>query len=918
MGGETKEITKEKIKNLVKKFKETKEKGSFKGHSEEDIKIGYILELFEIFGWNTRDIEDLKSESKSIFRGRVDHAFKINGVIKFLLEDKKLSVNIQDNLEIQQKSYNYGYHKGIRYAIITNFEQMIVLDCFTKDFNKSIWKVFGCDDYYNGFGFDFLYRFRKSAFLKEKSELDLYADFDRKTIIQRNSVEELIYAQLKHWRDVITQEIQNHPIKNKFIKTDEELDEAVQTLINRLIFIRFCEDRGFESYQRLKEIISKWELKKGNSISEMLRKLFIEFDKDYDSELFTPPKYIDLELDDKILFEIISSLYTNKENNAFFDFADIGVDVLGDIYEEYLKYLLYNSKKKSRLKQKHQHRKQFGQFYTPSYIVKYILDNTLQKKLEKTNERDITNIKILDPACGSGSFLIKAIDILKEYYNQHKLENGLVILKNNIFAVDIDKKACEIAKLNLLLKTIPKKQRLDPLKENIKNGNSLISGDKEELKKYFNNGLFQKKPFNWEEQFEEIFKQGGFDIVIGNPPYVFTRGKHFDKGERDYFIDKYYKNLETTQKGKARQSGKINSFSLFILRGIQLLKDNGLLGFIVPNNLLRVTILDNLRKFILDNCKINKIVDLSSRVFKDVTASTIIIILEKEKEKSKRDNNEIEVITDVEDLMSGVYKTHKIKQGDFYKNKNYVFNIISNENYNEILKKIEGGTTLLGNIGKSFNGIATKKNKNKYIFNRPKNSKYKPLLEGKDIKRYRIEFRNRYIIYDRKLLHRPRDEKIFLSDEKIVTQRIGGGSEVIIATLDNEQYYTFNSTNNIILDNKNFSSKYILGLLNSKLINWYYVMKFTNLSVLTVNVSKTFLEQLPIKNVDVDKQKPIIEKVDKILELNKDLVKQKDKFSTKYLKLKEEIDKLDEEINDLIYDLYNVKEYKEIIENSLS
>lgn len=902
----TKEQAKEEIQKLISNFDNVVNNNQTKDYNEEDVKNGFIIPFFDKLNWTSSDISQIKSESKVLHRKRVDYAFKISGVTKFLVEAKSFEEDIDEDKSIEQ-AYNYGYNIGIRWVLLTNFKRSILIDCFVKYKEQSKSLILNYYDYSKRI--DDLWMFNKEGFLKPKNDLEEWADKYR-PLLKRKEVAELIFDELIDWRTKLTNNINSHPIKNKLDK--EELDEAVQTILDRLIFIRTCEDRGFENPQ-LKPILNKWEDNNNKKIIDYLNDLFRDFDGRYNSELFTPPKYTDLFIDNFILEKLIKGLYFNSDNTAIFDFSLIDVDVLGNIYEEYLEYLLKVGKK-STLKKKHQHRKDFGQFYTPTYIVDYIIKNTVLKALENNN-----SLKILDCACGSGSFLIKAFDKLQVYYKENNVQiSDEKILKNSIYGVDIDKKACEIANLNLIFKILKQQQRLPKLNDNIKCGNSLISGKKEELEKYFND-VEEKKPFNWEEEFRDIFKEGKFDVVIGNPPYVFTRGKHFDRGEKDYINEHYLKGMESISKSHARQSGKINLFSVFLIRGINLLNNEGLLGFIVPNNLLRTTTYDIIRKFLLDNCKILQIVDLSSGVFEGVTASTIIIILQKESNKTKRDINKVEILTNIKDLTSGHYDTHHITQKDFHNNTSYAFDIfISGEN-KEILEKICKSTIKLGEICIIHaGGIATGQNKKEMIQNYKKNSKYKPMLEGKDIKPYYPEFKNRYILYDRKLLYRARKESIFLSPEKLVTQRIGGGKHTLVVSYDNQQYYTFNSTNTILHKNKKYSLKYILALLNSDLINFYYINKFSNKSDLTVNISKTFLEQLPIKDISKEKQSRIIELVDKILNFSKELTKEKNKFSTKYLKLKEEIEKIDKEINYLVYDLYSIsKEEKEIIKKSL-
>ena len=249
------------------------------------------------------------------------------------------------------------------------------------------------------------------------------------------------------------------------------------------------------------------------------------------------------------------------------------------------------------------------------------------------------------------------------------------------------------------------------------------------------------------------------------------------------------------------------------------------------------------------------------------------------------------------------------KEKSFLENTSYAFNITLDKSERLIFDSIEKNTNPLGElIIIHAGGIATGPDKNGMIENHKKNDKYKPMLEGKDIKSYYPTFSNRYILYDRKLLYRAREESIFLSKEKLITQRIGGGNKVLVVSYDDQQYYTFNSTNTILSKDNKMPLKYLVALLNSKLINYYYVNKFTNKSTLTVNISKTFLEQIPIKK----------ELVNKIITFKKRIISLEGKSTDEKSNTEKEIQKLDNEINEEVYKIYGItEEEKKIIEDSL-
>lgn len=405
-------------------------------------------------------------------------------------------------------------------------------------------------------------------------------------------------------------------------------------------------------------------------------------------------------------------------------------------------------------------------------------------------------------------------------------------------------------------------------------------------------------PFHWNVDFNPIFKKGGFDILIGNPPYVFTRGKNFSKFEKDLFGKLFSNKLKNGLKSRKNQSGKLNLFTLFIERSINLLSNTNYLGFIVPNNLLRTTTYDLARFHILNNAKIEKIVDLSGGVFDNVTAATIVIILVKENSIEHIAKNKVEIITDIKNIEQEKYKQYNVFQKNFLDNVSFAFNIYVTGELFEIFKKVRKESILLSDVAKTIiEGIVTPKGKNDYISTYTKNSLYKKFIEGKDIKVYAIDYKNKYILYDRKKLHRARPEETFNCTEKIVIQRISGGKQVITAAYDDCQFYTFASVNNLLLkDDSQLNLKYILALLNSTLLNAYYNLNFTNKSDLTVNISSTYLEELPIYDADIKKQNDIVGKVDLMIDLNEKLYSELKSFKSGLIS-EYELDKLSQKLN---------------------
>ncbi|MDI6785931.1 MAG: N-6 DNA methylase [bacterium] len=889
-----KDEAKLKIAELVKKYEQVIETRSISKYTEEETKKDFIQPLFHALGWDTQNKNEVTAEEHQQ-SGRPDYGFYLNGRCKFFVEAKALKTNLH-NEEFANQAVRYSWNKGVTWAVLTDFESLKVFNAQVID--KSLFDKLFFEIKYTEYvdRFDQLWLLSKESF--ENNLLDVEGEkFGKK--LQKISVSELLYKDLSECRSILTNDLGQW---NKDVNKDL-LDEGVQKLLDRLIFLRVAEDRGIEP-QTLIPLIREW--KEGSSkkhLYESMIEKFKELDEVYNSGLFSEHPFEKWEEYSGATEKVIKILY-GKSGYYEYDFKAMPVDVLGGVYENYLGYRLAKSKKGLSIDKDATKRKEQGIYYTPDFIVDYIVKNTLKPVLDKCSSiEDLKKIKVLDPACGSGSFLLKALEVIHDKYIEFGSQGGtftkIDILLNNIYGVDLDNQAVEIARLNLLISALDTRMKLPSLDKNIKNGNSLISGTDEELKKYFGKNYRDKKPFNWQEEFPEVFKQGGFDVIIGNPPWVFTREADFSLSEKNYFSNFLNQlGLIKTESGRNIQSGKVNLYSLFTLKATTLLNEKGIVGFIIPNNILRATNFDLLRKYLLDTTRIVRIVDLEEGVFKNVTASSVILFLEIESVQQKRESNVVKVIT------NGFLNEDSISQKQFSKNIKFTFNLFSSSDRNELSQKIDQDTVILGNICKYISpGIDG--DKNKYVSKNKDNNSYKPLLFGKDFGRYSINYNNNWILYDRNKLNRARKEEIFLSD-KIILQRISGGDKPLRATIDKDKYYTFNSVNNIILNSDlRFDIYYVLGLLNSSLINWYYSMNFSNRSKLTVNISKTYLEKLPIKIPT--KNSLISSLVKKILELNNKL-RVATENSEKWLSIKSEIEKVDKAIDQEVYKLYELNQ----------
>lgn len=951
----SKEEVYKKVEELVIKFRNNKDQYTNKNYNETETRRDFLDPFFEAFGW---DVSNRAGKSQTyrdvIHEDKVkvgketkapDYAFRIGGNRVFFVEAKKPGVNLKEDSLPAFQLRRYGWSAKLGISFLTDFEELAVYDCTRKPnvndkASTARIEYIHFEDYLNRF--DFLYEILNKERIEQGSLEKYIAGTSNK-----KGTESVDIDFLNSLDSLRTKLASNIAKLNKNLSV-RDLNYAVQQIIDRIIFLRAAEDRGIEEYGDLKKTCEN----KGESFYGNLLKIFEKADGRYNSGLFDFSKdsiSSSIEIDNKVIKEIINELYYPLSP---YEFSVISVEIIGNAYEQFLgKTITIGKNHSAKIELKPEVRKAGGVYYTPEYIVDYIVANTVGEAIKGKKPEEIANIKILDPACGSGSFLLGAYKYLLnyhiEYYNKIRdrakfkgskedviKENGDLtiwikkqILRNNIFGVDIDSNAVEVTKLSLLMKCLEgespasiqnnqdlfNERALPSLEDNIKCGNSLIGNDfyeSQSVLDFDEETQYKINCFDWEDEFKNIFKGGGFDVVIGNPPYVFVKYVDWADDVKGYFSSNY-DITNKDNKSKSNQSGKINLYTLFIFRVIKLLKENGVFSFIVPNGLLRTTTYDMARKFILDNYHIDFIADLKDGVFKGVTAPTIIFKF------SKSSSNDDTKIIDANCLVDGFVnesKYHYINQSIFLENTSYTFSIFSNPKETTLFKKMESNNKYLGDItSQIIEGIVCKKEQ--ILLEESNDPLCRKFLEGKNIKKYKIDFNNKYIIFDRKKLHRARPDEVWNSDKKIIIQRISGGLHPIVAALDTENYYSFASTNLILIrdDFRDiYSYELICALLNSKLINFYYVKNFTNASTLTVNISKTFLEKIPLPLIDLNNKQDkemhdkMVALVDSIIALNKKLAVEKNPNAVTMIN--RQINAVDKQIDALVYKLYNLSD----------
>ncbi|UAM99224.1 Eco57I restriction-modification methylase domain-containing protein [Polaribacter litorisediminis] len=880
---------------------------NIRNSKEEQYQGEFLIDIFvNVLGYTknptpnfnlTTELKNIKGSKKT--DGAILKGAKALGVIELK------GTNTTDLSKVETQAFGYKNNQpGCNYVITSNFEKLRFYIDNAVDFEE-----------FNLFQltkerFNILWLCLSSEYLLK----DIPKKIKDESLTQEENVTKKLYKDYASFRNEIFDAIQKeNPQYDKLT-----LFKKTQKLLDRFLFIFFAEDRLLLPPNSIRSIVNQW-----TDLRDKYDEYFPLYDRfkkyfgymntghkgqqhdifAYNGGLFAP---------DDILDNIIINddlLHKHTVNLSNYDFeSEVSVNILGHIFEHSLNDIdeIQAEIQGITTDQSKTKRKKDGVFYTPKYITKYIVDNTVGKLCEeKKTELDIQEaeyekerkgrkkatlkiltqklenyrkwllqITICDPACGSGAFLIQALDFLiKEHQYIDELQAKLFgdamvlsevensILEHNLFGVDINDESVEIAKLSLWLRTAQKGRKLTALNNNIKCGNSLIDDPT----------VAGDKAFHWQNEFKEVFAKGGFDVIIGNPPYV--RQELF-KDIKPYLQENY----------KCYNS-VADLYTYFIEQGINLMNKKGLFSFILPNKFLKATYGKTVRKLIKEQSNLELLLDFDDYpVFADATTYPIIYVLNKKSELkedsflyaeiNKRDNT-----VDPINLLES--RKHKVPFASLTED---MWNFIDVNSF-EILNKLEDNSKELGTVvnKKIYRGITTGRNeafvidsqiRQELISKHNKNSEIiKVLATGKEVKRNTFDFQDKYLLFtgfDNDIPNEyPDIQKELDKYKEALIKRYDQGEnywnlracayyeemqqpKIIYPRINNRGNFYLDEKGEVFLLDNNFfistDSKAFLALLNSKLVYFYLKNVCTTLQGGFYDFRRDKIKTIPINN----------------------------------------------------------------------
>jgi len=996
--------------------------------NETELRREFLDPFFRALGW---DVDNNKSWSEAYkevahedpirIRGQtkhIDYSFRVGGARKFICEAKKPAVALKDDLDAALQLRRYAWNAGLKLSILTNFEEFAVYDC-----NVPLWKEDTAATariaYFPYTEYEKRWDRIAAVFSPEgiqKGSFDKYVATNGEKH-GTAGVDEKFLEDIENWRLLLARNI---ALRNIGL-SQEEVNNAVQLIIDRIIFLRICEDRGIEHYETLHA------LSHNEGVYARVCDLFRLADEKYNSGLFhfaeepgrdeipdtlTPS----LVIDDSVLKTIIKRLYYPESP---YEFSVIPAEILGQVYEQFLgKVIKLSASHRADVEDKPEVRKAGGVYYTPAYIVDYIVKKTVGELVKGKTPREVAKLTIVDPACGSGSFLLGAYQFLLDRHRDWYIEHLVPVLKgrtasapevqallpdpvasgkakkegayelpiykagatdpskmrsdwrlttaerkrillHNIYGVDIDPQAVEVTKLSLLLKVLEEESEenvskqlklfaeraLPSLHHNIRCGNSLVAPDYFDLRQAHPFNMDERKrinAFDWQAEFPLVMKAGGFDAVIGNPPYVRQESL---KDQKEYYQSRY-----------AVYQGTADLYAYFIEKGISLLHPGGIFSYIVANKWMRANYGKPLRKFLLTK-QIEEIVDFGDLpVFKTATTYPCIIRVSNNKPAKEFCVSKVETL-DFPDLAGYVQAhRHPIEQA-MLTDGGWTLGDKRTEN---LLKKLQSVGTPLEEyvMGGIYYGIKTglneafvidEKIKNGLIQSDAKSGEIiRQFLTGKDIKRYVPPDQKKFLILmpkgwtNAKSGDAKNKWKWFKENYPAVAQHLESFQEsaeirydkgdywwelraceyynefekpkILYPDIAPRGYFTLDEKGSFYCANTGYfmvtGNKFLLGILNSKLITFYYskiaaLIRGGYLRFFTQDIAK-----LPIYVPDFDnpddktRHDRMVALVTVMLDLHKHLSHAKTDQEKRLIQ--QEIESTDKQIDSLVYGIYGL------------
>lgn len=874
----------QEVLDLVERYERNRRDYESDIYNETQLRREFLDPFLKALGWDVDNTAGYAEAYKDVIHEDAiriegspkapDYSFRIGGTRKFFVEAKRPALRVQSDPASAFQLRRYGWSAGLPLSVLTNFAAWSAYDCRIppargERATKARIMFVKFDEYDE--------RWDEIAGVFSR-EAVLRGDFDRYVVNARSRrgtapIDDYFLGEIEAWREQLAADLAR---RNRGL-TQAELNYAVQATLDRIIFLRICEDRGLEDYGTLNDAVA------GRGAYRRLRDLFEAADARYNSGLFhfraeggrgVPDTLtLGLRVDDDLLRSIVSRLYYP---DSPYEFSVVSAEILGQVYEQFLgKIVRLGPRRTVDVEEKPEIRRAGGVYYTPAYIVRFIVTESLARGLEGlTPVRFIRGgkrrkrFRIVDPACGSGSFLIVAYQFMLDWYRDYYAGNepeswarGRLpriyqderggwrlttserkrILLDHIFGVDIDSQAVEVTKLSLLLKVLEGENRetlqlvlrvsneraLPDLDDNIKCGNSLVGTDVLDLLPDLDEETIARiNPFDWDTEFPDVNQAGGFDLVVGNPPYVY-------RNATEAVLPPYYgETYETVQ-------GNFDLYKFFLERGLSLARGGGRLGFIVSASFLVQPTFSRLRRHLL-SFTLEQLAPLGPGAFRQATIDSTILVARKNR-PGPDSRVEIRAPKRPTDLLAST--PYEIPQGRFRANPDQVFDYRLDEIGAEIVGRLHGAFPTF-EAGFEFGvGINTGFVRDLMTAEEQLDERYHPMVPGSGITRFGTTQTDGFILYDPAFVRDQGDraralpQERFLTEPKVLVVRTRNLAlaERVVATLDRSSAYNLNRLSNIIA-RPGKSLIGLVGILNSALFRWLFSTRYYDYEVKPVYI----------------------------------------------------------------------------------